>query len=103
MHWMLRPGTSDAEEVRTHDGGQELQASPASATAGAHRAGVRRGRDRRCQLRRELGQPRRHAPTTTRRSAVQEVVNGYPGLYRDVQTYLKERIEEVLTGARSRS
>jgi Cu/Ag efflux pump CusA len=26
-------------------------------------------------------------------------VEGYPGLYRDVQTYLKERIREVLTGA----
>ena len=27
------------------------------------------------------------------------MVDGYPGLYRDVQTYLKERIREVLTGA----
>ena len=31
-------------------------------------------------------------------AAVQEVVDGYPGLRRDVQTYLKERIREVLTG-----
>src|SRR5438093_1410327 len=31
---------------------------------------------------------------------VQELVDGYPGLYRDVQTYLKERIKEVLTGAK---
>jgi Cu/Ag efflux pump CusA len=30
---------------------------------------------------------------------VQEVVNGYPGLYRDLLTYLTERIKEVLTGA----
>ncbi len=30
---------------------------------------------------------------------IQEVVDGYPGLYRDVLTYLKERIKEVLTGA----
>ena len=30
---------------------------------------------------------------------IQEVVNGYPGLQRDVQTYLKERVKEVLTGA----
>ena len=30
---------------------------------------------------------------------VQTVVDGYPGLRRDVQTYLKERIREVLTGA----
>jgi Cu/Ag efflux pump CusA len=30
---------------------------------------------------------------------VQEIVDGYPGLYRDLLTYLKERIKEVLTGA----
>jgi Cu/Ag efflux pump CusA len=30
---------------------------------------------------------------------IQQVVDGYPGLYRDVLTYLKERIKEVLTGA----
>jgi CzcA family heavy metal efflux pump len=30
---------------------------------------------------------------------VQEMVNGYPGLYRDLLTYLTERIKEVLTGA----
>ncbi len=30
---------------------------------------------------------------------VQAVVDGYPGLYRDVLTYLRERIKEVLTGA----
>ena len=30
---------------------------------------------------------------------VQDVVDNYPGLYRDVLTYLKERIKEVLTGA----
>ena len=35
-------------------------------------------------------------------AAVQEVVDGYPGLHRDVQTYLKERIREVLTGASER-
>ncbi len=32
-------------------------------------------------------------------ASVQEVVDGYPGLVRDVQTYLKERIREVLTGS----
>ncbi|HUS84877.1 MAG TPA: efflux RND transporter permease subunit, partial [Anaerolineales bacterium] len=30
---------------------------------------------------------------------IQEVVDGYPGLYRDLLTYLKERIKEVLTGS----
>ena len=32
-------------------------------------------------------------------SKIQETVDGYPGLIRDVQTYLKERIREVLTGS----
>src|SRR3546814_10313519 len=32
-------------------------------------------------------------------AAVQAAVDGYPGLVRDVQTYLKERIREVLTGS----
>jgi CzcA family heavy metal efflux pump len=31
-------------------------------------------------------------------NAVHRTVEGYPGLYRDVQTYLRERIKEVLTG-----
>jgi Cu/Ag efflux pump CusA len=30
--------------------------------------------------------------------AIKEVVDGYPGLYRGVETYLGERIDEVLTG-----
>ena len=30
---------------------------------------------------------------------VVEVVNGYPGLRRDVQTYLRERIKEVVAGS----
>jgi len=30
---------------------------------------------------------------------IQETVDGYPGLIRDAQTYLKERIREVLTGS----
>ncbi len=32
---------------------------------------------------------------------VETAVNGYPGLYRDVLTYLRERVKEVLTGASS--
>ena len=32
---------------------------------------------------------------------VQAVVDGYPGLQRDLLTYLRERIKEVLTGASS--
>src|SRR5262245_63041693 len=41
-------------------------------------------------------------PDTDYASAVKQiegVVYAYPGLYRDVLTYLRERIKEVLTGA----
>ncbi|MGH2969903.1 MAG: efflux RND transporter permease subunit [Solirubrobacteraceae bacterium] len=31
-------------------------------------------------------------------ASIHRTVEGYPGLYRDVQTYLRERIKEVLTG-----
>src|SRR3712207_1941293 len=31
-------------------------------------------------------------------AAIHRTVEGYPGLFRDVQTYLRERIKEVLTG-----
>ena len=45
----------------------------------------------------------RHAGTPVQtsiaRQEIQNAVAGYPGLVRDVQTYLKERIREVLTGS----
>ncbi len=37
-----------------------------------------------------------YEPTVSR---IQHIVDGYPGLTRDLLTYLKERIKEVLTGA----
>src|SRR4029450_8907671 len=30
--------------------------------------------------------------------SIQDTVDSYPGLYHDVQTYLRERIKETLTG-----
>ena len=39
-----------------------------------------------------------YKPTVAR---IQQVVDGYPGLYRDLLTYLKERVKEVLTGTSS--
>lgn len=40
-----------------------------------------------------------NAPYEPTVAKIQEVVDGYPGLVRDLLTYLKERIKEVLTGA----
>jgi Cu/Ag efflux pump CusA len=101
MHWVSEPGTSAAEEYRiaqrgcaaflkvpgvlncgTHIG-QAFQADEiVGVNAGEHWISIDR-----------------HANYEQTVAAVQEVVDGYPGLHRDVQTYLKERIEEVLTGA----
>src|SRR5262245_66516211 len=39
------------------------------------------------------------APYEPTVAKIQSVVDGYPGLVRDLLTYLKERIKEVLTGS----
>ena len=101
MHWLLRPGSGHTEMVRiTEAASRELRAIPGVRNFGAH-----------------IGQalladepygidftenwisvdPNVDYDATVAR--IQEVVNGYPGLQRDVQTYLKERVKEVLTGA----
>ena len=40
-----------------------------------------------------------NAPYKATVDKIEDAVNGYPGLTRDVLTYLRERIKEVLTGA----
>ena len=103
MHWVGAPGTSVAEMERTTTRGQPgAPRHPRSAQLRrAHRPGAARRGGRRRQLRRELDQHRpvrrlrRDARRRSRRSR-----SGYPGLFRDVQTYLDERIEEVLTGGK---
>ena len=102
MHWLTKPGTSQPEDGADHDSGQQGAARhPRRAQLRRpHRPGLPGGRVVRRELRRELDQRRSRRSTMTRRwPPIQETVDGYPGLYRDVQTYLKERIREVLTGA----
>ena len=100
MHWLAKPGTSWPEMQRiTIQGSKDLRAIPGVRNFGAH-----------------IGQalimdevvgmyfaenwisidPKVDYDKTLQ--AVQDTVDRYPGLYRDVQTYLKERIREVLTG-----
>jgi CzcA family heavy metal efflux pump len=102
MHWLTKPGTSQPEMARiTTRASVELRSIPGVRNFGAH-----------------IGQallsdepygpyfgenwvsvdPSVNYDKTV--NAIQEVVDGYPGLYHDVQTYLKERIREVLTGAK---
>ena len=101
MHWVTAPATSHQEETRiTIEACNELRSIPGVRNCGAHIGQAFLG-DEPYGI--EFGEnwisidPSVDYDAT--HAAVQEVVNGYPGLRRDVQTYLKERIREVLTGS----
>jgi len=100
MHWVEKPGTSiDAMRRITIAASRELRSIPGVRNFGAHIG--------RAEVADEVVGPNftelwisiepdvPYRPTVQK---IQEVVDGYPGLYRDVLTYLKERIKEVLTG-----
>jgi CzcA family heavy metal efflux pump len=101
MHWVPAEGTSHPETFRiTQAASRELRAIPGVRNFGAH-------------IGRAVGGDEPYGVNFTEnwisidpnvdydkaRSDVEAAVAGYPGLYRDVQTYLKERIKEVLSGA----
>jgi CzcA family heavy metal efflux pump len=101
MHWLTKPGTSLPEEKRISvEACQELRDIPGVRNCGAHIGqalladepyGVYFGENWV-----SVDESVDYDETV---AAIQETVDGYPGLYRDVQTYLKERIREVLTGS----
>jgi CzcA family heavy metal efflux pump len=102
IHWDTIPGTSDAEVERiTGSLDQQLQAIPGVRNFGAHIGRARQGEE-------VVGidavevwfsiSP--HVDYDKTLDRVRALINSYPGLYRDVQTYLNERIEEVLSGAK---
>jgi Cu/Ag efflux pump CusA len=101
MHWVPPEGTSHPETLRiTKRSSKELRAIPGVRNFGAH-------------VGRALGGDEPYGVNFTEnwisvdpaadydqtRAAIESAVAGYPGLYRDVQTYLRERVKEVLTGA----
>src|SRR5881409_2589848 len=100
MHWLTKPGTSWPEmNLITIQGSKELRSIPGVRNFGAHIGqalimdevvGVNFGENW------ISVDPKVDYDETV--AKIQETVDGYPGLYRDVQTYLKERIREVLTG-----
>jgi CzcA family heavy metal efflux pump len=101
MHWLGKPGTSRPEMYRiTAQASRELRAIPGVRNFGAH-IGRAVAADEVVGM--YFGEnwisidPNVDYDQTL--AAVQETVDGYPGLVRDVQTYLKERIREVLTGS----
>jgi Cu/Ag efflux pump CusA len=100
MHWVTKPGTSMPEETRiTIAASKELRAIPGVRNFGAHIGQAMMADE---VVGAEFGEnwisidP--SADYAKTHAAIQDVVDGYPGLRRDVQTYLKERIREVLTG-----
>jgi Cu/Ag efflux pump CusA len=102
MHWITKPGTSHEEMWRiTAQSCRELLTIPGVRNCGSHIGRAIAGDE-------PYGinftenwisvDPKVDYNQTL--AKVEEVVEGYPGLYRDVQTYLKERIREVLTGGK---
>ena len=101
MHWITKPGTSHPEMWRiTAQACRELLTIPGVRNCGSH-------------IGQALMADEPYGVYFTENwisvdpsvdydetlAKVQEAVDGYPGLIRDVQTYLKERIREVLTGS----
>jgi CzcA family heavy metal efflux pump len=100
MHWLGKPGTSHPEMVRISQRAcNELLTIPGVRNCGSH-IGQALLMDEVYGM--YFGEnwvsvdPSVDYDQTL--NAIQSMVDGYPGLVRDVQTYLKERIREVLTG-----
>jgi len=101
MHWITNAGTSHPEMVRiTRRACAELLTVPGVRNAGAH-IGQAMLADEPYGINFTENwisiDPAMDYDQTVKR--IQATVDGYPGLIRDVQTYLKERIREVLTGS----
>ncbi len=100
MHWVGKPGTSlEAMQRITVQASRELRSIPGVRNFGAHIG--------RAEVADEVVGPNfaelwisldRTAPYASTVARVVEVVEGYPGLQRDLLTFLTERIKEVLTG-----
>mgnify|MGYP000579558808 CR=1 FL=1 len=101
MHWIERPGASvEASRRSTLAISQELLAIPGVRSFGSHIG--------RAEVADEvvgpnftehwihIDQSADYAATVAR---VRSVVAAYPGVFRDVLTYLKERMKDVLSGA----
>lgn len=100
IHWIADPSTSHPEMLRiTKLVSRELRSIPGVRNFGAHIGqafladeivGVANGEN--------WISIDPHVDYNKTVAAIKEVVDGYPGLYRGVETYLGERIDEVLSG-----
>ena len=100
-HWITKPGSGLPEETRVvARASHELRAIPGVNHFGSHIgqafladevAGVNFGENW------IAVDPNADYDATV--ASIEQVVDGYPGMFHDVQTYLNERIDEVLAGA----
>jgi Cu/Ag efflux pump CusA len=100
MHFVEKPGTSvEAMQRVTVQASKDLRAIPGVRNFGSHIG--------RAEVADEVVGPNftelwisidEDADYDATVKKVEEVMYAYPGLYRDVLTYLRERIKEVLTG-----
>ncbi len=102
IHWDAIPGTSAAEAQRTTTWlSQRLSAIPGVTSFGAHIGRAKQGEEvvgvNAAEVWIHIDRSVDYDRTV---AAVRNVVDAYPGLYRDVETYLNERIEEVISGAK---
>jgi CzcA family heavy metal efflux pump len=100
MHWITAPGTSIPEERRiVTRASRELRAQPGVRDFGSHIGQAFLGEE---IAGANFGEnwvsvdPKADYDKTLDR--LHDVANLHPGLYRNVQTYLRERIDEVLVG-----
>ena len=100
MHWLTEPSTSASEETRiSRRACRDLEEIPGVRNCGSHIGqalladevyGVYFGENWI-----SVSEDVDYDDTI---AAINRTIEGYPGLYRDRQTYLRERIKEVLTG-----
>ena len=101
MHFVEKPGTSiEAMDRITMRASKELRAIPGVRNFGAHIGRAEQADEvvgpNFTELWISLDENADYDASVKR---IKDVVEGYPGLFRDVLTYLRERIKEVLTGA----
>lgn len=101
MHWIPAEGTSHKETFRiTQRSSVELRNIPGVRNFGAHLGNAFAGDEPYgINFTENWVSVDPAVDYDKTRAAIEEAVEGYPGMRRDVQTYLRERIKEVLTGS----
>ncbi len=101
VNWTTAPGTSHAETYRiTARVSRELQSLPGVRNVGAHVGRAVTGDQvvgiNSSQIWVSIDPKADYDKTV---AAIRETIDGYPGIDRSVQAYLRDKVSEVLTGA----